>query len=196
MQAVRLCIRSSPVWAAAVLLTASGALGQAPAAGPRLDAAKYSANGELAWPANADRWVFLGTSLGSDYAEGAFDPANPGTIGVVQIEPSAYAEVLRTGKYPDGTMLMLTFYPAMAQSEPQLRGFVQGEARGREIHVIDRQRFTAEGRAFFVFGPDLKPAAALPQGSECVRCHGEHGRLDSTFAQFYPQLRRFVQPRQ
>jgi hypothetical protein len=179
-----------------MLLTASGALGQAPASPSRLGVATYSANGELAWPTDTDRWVFLGTSLGSDYAEGAFDPANPGTIGVVQIEPSAYAEVLKTGKYADGTMLLLTFYPAMAQSEPQLRGFVQGEPRGREIHVIDRQRFSAEGRAFFVFGPDRKPAAALPQGSECVRCHGEHGRLDSTFAQFYPALRQFVQPRQ
>jgi len=189
---VRSCVRSSPVLAAAVLLTASGALGQAPAAGPRLAAAKYSANGELAWPADADRWVFLGTSLGGDYAEGPFDPANPGTIGVVQIEPSAYAEVLKTGKYADGTMLLLTFYPATAQSEPQLKGFVQGEARGREIHIVDRQRFPIEGRAFFVFGPDLKPAAPLPLGSECIRCHGEHGRLDSSFAQFYPVLRRFV----
>jgi hypothetical protein len=33
-----------------------------------------------------------GTSLGSDYVEGAFDPANPGTIGVVPIEPSAYTQ--------------------------------------------------------------------------------------------------------
>src|SRR5262245_35853951 len=90
--------------AAIVLLAASGAVGQQATPGSaRLAAAQYSANGELAWPADADRWVFLGTSLGSDYAEGAFDPANPGTIGVVQIEPSAYAEVLKSGKYPDGT---------------------------------------------------------------------------------------------
>jgi hypothetical protein len=180
----------------AVLVSASGALGQTPSqsGGPRLTAASYSASGELQFPTDAATWVVLGTSLGSDYAEGAFDPSNPGVIGVVQIEPSAYRRVLETGAYPDGTMLLLTFYRAEAQSEPQLQGFVQGAVRAREIHVIDRQRFPAEGRAFFVYpGTETKVAAATPVGSECVRCHTEHGRFDATFVQFYPPFRHLAE---
>ena len=197
MRSIAKCFEVPALLTATALLAASGAVGQQAASrAPRLAAAVYSASGELAWPADTDRWVVLGTSLGSDYAEGAFDPANPGTIGVVQIEPSAYAQVLKTGTYADGTMLLLTFYRAETQSEPQLRGFVQGAVRGREIHVLDRQRFSAEGRAFFVFPGETKSAAPMPLGSECVRCHSEHGRLDATFAQFYPPLRHFVQARQ
>lgn len=183
--------------AATALLAGSGVFGQPPDPSPRLNAASYSANGELQFPADADTWVVLGTSLGSDYAEGAFDPRNPGTIGVVQIEPSAYRRVLETGAYPDGTMLLLTFYNAEAQSEPQLQGFVQGPVRAREIHVIDTQRFPTEGRAFFVYpGTDVNSAAATPVGSECVRCHSEHGRLNATFAQFYPPFRQLLAPRE
>jgi Cytochrome P460 len=189
-----LCFQVAPLLAA-TLLSSSGARAQpsATAAGARLEVASYAANGELTFPADADTWVVLGTSLGSDYAEGAFDPQNPGTIGVVQIEPSAYGRVLETGAYPDGTMLLLTFYRAEAQSEPQLQGFVQGPMRGREIHVIDKQRFPAEGRAFFVYTrTDTKSAAPSPAGSECVRCHSEHGRFDATFVQFYPPFRHLA----
>jgi hypothetical protein len=187
-------IRSASLSVAAGLLAASGALAQAPA--PRIDVASYSANGELTFPADVDRWVVLGTSLGADYAQGSFDPKNPGTIGVVQIEPTAYRRVLDTGAYPDGTMLLLTFYLAEAQSEPQLRGFVQGAMTGREIHVIDKRRFPEDGRAFFLFDPQRNPTAPLPVGNECVQCHSEHGRLNATFAQFYPPFRHLVTPRE
>ncbi len=92
-----------------------------------------------------------------------------------------------TGRYADGTMLLLTFYRPQSKSVPPLRGFVQGEILQREIHVIDRKRFPEEGRAFFNFaGTTAQSGSRVPLGSECVKCHVQHGQLDATFAQFYP----------
>src|SRR5262245_63977086 len=42
-----------------------------------LGAAKFTAKGELERPADLDKWVFIGTSLGMDYNAKNFDPASP-----------------------------------------------------------------------------------------------------------------------
>ena len=156
-----------------------------------LAAARYNAENQLMFPGNADVWVHMGSSLGSDYNDGPFDPANPGTLGVVQMEPEAYRYFLDRGEYADGTMFLLSFYAAEAESDPQLPGFVQGNLQAREIHVIDRDRF-AEGRAFFLFPPTASVETAstkLPDGSPCVQCHIPEGAYDGTFTQFYPPIR-------
>ena len=152
--------------------------------------ADYGANGQLAFPAGTDRWIAVGSGLGGNYAVEPFDPAQPGPISVVQMEPSAYDYFLKTGRYADGTMFLLTFYATQKQPNPALQGFVQADVVGREIHVIDKQRFAQEGSGFFVFSNGTgTPAAPMPVGSACVECHSEHGAFDGTFVQFYPSLR-------
>jgi hypothetical protein len=154
-----------------------------------LGAARYSEAGELQRPADLATWVHMGSSLGSDYREEPFDPASPGVIGVVQMEPAAYRYFLENGRYADGSMFLLSFYAAEQNSDPQLQGFVQGDLQAQEIHVIDAQRFE-DGRAFFMF-QDLEQASstALPAGNECVQCHEAEGDYNGTFMQFYPTLR-------
>jgi hypothetical protein len=156
---------------------------------PTLDVARYTATGELHYPGDLDTWVLMGASLGSDYNDQPFSADHPGTIGVVQMEPAAYQHYLEHGSYVDGTMFLLSFFEASAQSSPQLQGFVQGARRIQEIHVIDRERFS-EDRAFFVY-PVAGAASVAPiaDASECVACHMEHGAYDGTFVQFYPTLR-------
>jgi len=156
---------------------------------PALDVAHYTDTGELRYPGDLDTWVLMGASLGSDYNDQPFSAERPGTIGVVQMEPAAYQHYIEHGSYADGTMFLLTFFEASAQSSPQLQGFVQGARRIQEIHVIDRARFS-EGRAFFVY-PLAGAASVAPiaDASECVACHMEHGVYDGTFVQFYPTLR-------
>lgn len=154
-----------------------------------LDAAQYTQNNELIYPSNLDVWIHMGTSLGGDYSEDQFDPEHPGTLGVVQMEPSAYRYFLQNREYADGTMFLLSFFDSEVKSDPQLQGFVQGEMTAQEIHVIDKQRF-AEGRGFFLYQtPTQAQAAKVPDGSVCVECHREHGDFDGTFIQFYPTLR-------
>lgn len=149
---------------------------------------------QLAFPERTDEWIFLGSSLGSDYGDEPFDPANPGSIGVVQMEPEAYRYFLENREYADGTMMLLTFYASEAESSPQLPGFVQGQKTAKEIHLIS-DRF-AEGRGFFLY-PAGAPAGTmsdkLPDNSTCVQCHIPEGQYDGTFTQFYPAIRDLVQ---
>ena len=148
--AVRFCIRSSPVLAAAALLAASGAVGQQAASrGPRLDAAVFSASGELAWPADTDRWVVLGTSLGSDYAEGAFDPANPGTIGVVQIEQAIHGAQAGDGLAQRLEQVSLTFSARVGEE-----GKLFGSVTASDIaHQLEGQGFQIEKRQIDLHEP-------------------------------------------
>jgi hypothetical protein len=104
------------------------------------------------------------------------------------MEPSAYRYFIENGRYANGTMFLLSFFAAEQNTEPRLRGFVQGALRGREIHLIDHERY-ADGRAFFLFPGDVSDAAMVPAGNECVVCHSAHGAFDGTFTQFYPPTR-------
>lgn len=156
-----------------------------------LGVARYTQAGELLRPDNLDQWVMLGASLGSDYNSEAFNPEAPGVIGVVQMEPAAYRYFLENNEYADGSMFLLSFFAAEASSEPQLQGFVQGELRTREIHVIDSRRFS-ENRGFFMFPEGTARAAKIPDGSECVQCHEAEGGYNATFSQFYPTIRDLI----
>jgi hypothetical protein len=106
------------------------------------------------------------------------------------MEPAAYRYFMENGSYADGTMFLLSFYRSESKMTPQLSGFVQGELLGQEIHVIDKARFDDGGHAFFMF-PTRETATStrIPAGNECIACHSEHGGFDSTFIQFYPDLR-------
>jgi hypothetical protein len=167
----------------AILFNVTSALAQA-----NLEVAQYTEAGDLRYPANLAEWIQTGASLGSEYSEEPFDPQNPGTIGVVQMEPTAYRYFLEHDTYADGTMFLLSFYRAEGKSEPQLPGFVQGPLLTQEIHVIDKARFS-DGRGFFIFSNRAPTSTRLADGNECTVCHNEHGAFDGTFVQFYPDLR-------
>jgi hypothetical protein len=180
-----------PSLAALLVCAHTTAVGQS-ARNAQLQVAEYTADGQLVFPSGTERWITVGTGLGGDYGEQAFDPQNPGTITVVQMEPAAYDYFVQNERYADGTMLLLTFYSVQQKPEPQLRGFVQQDAVQREIHVIDRSKFAEESRAFFLFPLGSERAPAMPVGSECVVCHEEHGDFDATFTQFYPVVRHLA----
>jgi len=177
----------------AIMLGAAQEAGSGGGQSARLDVAGFLAGGQLTFPDNTDRWVVLGSTVGGEYSDEAFTVDDLRSIGVVQMEPSAYEYFLEHRRYADGTMLLLTFYGLQQKPQPALQGFVQGPVLQREIHMIDKARFAEEGRAFYVFpGSSPAPAAPMPTGSECVVCHSEHGQFDATFTQFYPALRDHV----
>jgi hypothetical protein len=153
-----------------------------------LNIAKYTATGELQYPANLHQWIQTGASLGGEYNDKPFDPAHPGTFGVVQMEPTAYDYFMQHGSYAEGTMFLLSFYEAQGKSDPQLPGFVQGKMTSQEIHVLDK-RFD-QGHGFFIFRtPETKTSTVIAAGNPCTVCHLEHGKFNGTFAQFYPAIR-------
>ncbi len=156
--------------------------------------ARYNEANQLNFPAQTDQWIHLGSSVGGEYGDEPFDPQNPGTLGVVQMEPAAYRYLRDHGHYADGTMFLLTFYASEGKSSPQLPGFVQGAIQAKEIHVIDRQRF-GEGRAFYLFdahAPAGTLSTRMPDNSNCIQCHMTEGAYDGTFTQFYTTIRDLV----
>jgi hypothetical protein len=98
-------------------------------------------------------------------------------FGKAYISPSAYKEFARTGKFPEGTVMVLESPGAPAS-------FLAS--------VKDSSRFE-DGWGYFEFrdieGRQTSKASALPRTAGCVACHRERAALDHVFTQFYPVLR-------
>jgi len=159
--------------------------------GAAVDVATFTADGQLRRPSNLDEWVFLGTSLGMGYNARAFDPNAPGQFQVVLMEPQAYRKFVATGAYPDGAMLLLSFYDSEQKVSINRSGFVQRDLDSFEIHLIDKRR-AGEGHYFYPFGATDGEAAVLPPGNACIECHLKNGAFSGTFAQFYPTIRHRI----
>jgi hypothetical protein len=174
-------------WAAAIDSQA-----QAPAPPAPLDAARFTAKGDLEKPADLASWVFLGTSLGMGYNPGSFNAANPGQFQVVLMEPRAWQHFLKHGAYAPGSMFLLAFYNADKQARSiNQNGFTQADLTNYEIHLIN-PKDGAERHLFYMFDARSPQGQRLPPDNSCVRCHIDHGAFDGTFAQFYPTLRPLI----
>jgi hypothetical protein len=139
-----------------------------------------------------ERWVFVGASLGLDYAEpGAAEAA--GLEGRlfhnVYLEPRAYRHYARTGRFPEGTMLALTLHLPRERVAPARQGLFEGERVRLEIALKDTRRYPG-GWAYFDFGAGTTASVARPLPREaCAACHAGHAADDNVFVQFYPTLR-------
>jgi hypothetical protein len=119
------------------------------------------------------------------YAE-APGPADRHLFDSVFVDPAAYAGFQKTGRWPDGTVMVLELRRAAAKGSINKRGQFQTDRLAVEAHVKDSRRFKS-GWAFYSF-PTEAAAEALPQTSDCNACHEKHGAVDTTFVQFYPTL--------
>ena len=106
---------------------------------------EYDAKGNLKIPTDFKTWIFVGSSLGLDYrsdvAEKTVREKAPnqerrvGDFHNVYINPAAYEEYFKTGKFPDKTVLVMDVYQAK-DKEPQ--NIVQG---GHYSAAIDRSKW-------------------------------------------------------
>jgi Cytochrome P460 len=168
--------------ALALLLIAAIASGDAPALsrGP-----VYTADGRMVLPDDYRTWVYL--SSGFDMSYSAEKHGDHHVFDNVFAEPGAYREFLKTGTWPDKTMLVLEARGALDAGSINKRGNYQGtEVLGREVHVKDSARFKDQW-AFFGF-EGAQPADMIPHSASCYSCHAAHGAVDNTFVQFYPTL--------
>jgi Cytochrome P460 len=154
-----------------------------PGAGPARPS--YTSTGALHRPAEVERWVLVGTSLGLGYSDAT--EAGPGMFHRVYLEPTAYDHYVRTGGFRDGTMLALVIRRPAQRVPPSRAGWTEGDLAAVELAVKDPGRFPG-GWAYFDFGRAAPTARALPP-ERCARCHAEHAARDNVFVQFYPQLR-------
>jgi hypothetical protein len=143
----------------------------------------YTADGRLKLPERYREWIFLSSGLDMSYGgrmgRSMFDN--------VFAQPAAYREFMRTGLWPDGTLLVLETRGAAEKGSINQHGkFQTGESMGVEVHVKDTKRFQG-GWAFFPFR-GAEPARMIPMSEDCYSCHQQHAAVDTTFVQFYPTL--------
>ena len=150
-------------------------------------APQYDDKGALRRPEGYQEWTFVGASLGLSYAEGAA-PDGPGEFHHTYLRPASYSEFRRTGKFPEGTVLVLELHEAAQKVAPSRHGLFEGRRVAVEAAVKDSARFP-EGWAYYSFGDGSQATAtAFPRGA-CFECHRQHAARDNVFVQFYPVLR-------
>jgi hypothetical protein len=166
---------------AAVALVLLGGAGELDVSAPQ-----YDASGKMILPADYREWVFLSSGLDMSYSEGSAAPDHH-MFNNVFVPRTAYDAFLKTGVWPDKTVLLLEGRVGAGNVSIAKRGLVQtGEIMGIEAHVKDTARFKG-GWAFFGFDGD-KPAEMIPTTASCYSCHQQHAAADTTFVQFYPTL--------
>jgi hypothetical protein len=184
--------RSAAAHAVLVLLTFAAAL-QAGAAGPQAPppaatgtqaAPAYTEEGRLQYPTDYREWVFLSAGIDMSYSDAM---AGHSMFDNVFVNREAYADFVRTGTWPDRTILVMEARGASEQGSINRHGkFQTPQLMGLEAHVRDTARF-AGGWGFFAFR-DTTPAQLLPAQADCYTCHRQHGAVATTFVQFYPTL--------
>ena len=156
------------------------------------DRAAFTKHGELVRPANYREWIFLSSGLGMTYGPNQPAAGAPLRFDNVYVNPSSYREFLRTGKWPEGTVLILEIRESESKGSINQFGHYQSGLVAIEANVKDSQRFPKEGWGFFDLptrGENVsRSVKALPAGNRCQQCHSTNGAVDSTFVQFYPEL--------
>ncbi len=151
-----------------------------------LAAPLYTADNKMAVPEDYRTWVFLTASMDLNYNTAA----TPGhhMLDNVFVNPEAYQVFLKTGTWPDKTILIKENRMAESAGTLSKAGQFQGAVMNLEIHVKDEARFP-DGKWAFFLSSDGKAAGTLfPKTASCYSCHQDHAAVDTTFVQFYPTL--------
>jgi len=155
-------------------------------------AARYSDKGELMMLKNYRQWVFVGapvTPNDMNSGKAAFPEFHH-----VYIDPASFAAYKKTGKFPNGTVIVKELAGVGAKSSASGSGYFAGEFSGIAATVKDAKRFAKEpgNWAYFSFmgddGKALASAKAQPTAA-CNNCHQQNAAEDWVFTQHYPVLR-------
>jgi hypothetical protein len=165
---------------------------------------QYTAQGELKRPAGYETWVFVGSNLGLEYSDDASKAKPPatdrekksktGNFHNVYINPEAYAHYVKTGTFPENTVLILDIFKA-EEREPRnivTEGTFPAAQSGLAVAVKNSARPDGSKTdwAYYDFGLDRQSAKAFPDKA-CYDCHIEHADDDNVWVQFYPTLRKY-----
>lgn len=153
---------------------------------PEMPVAQFTAKGDLIFPTDYRTWTFLTSGHGMSYNAQANAAADQ-PFDNVFVDPAAYADFLKTGHWPEGTMLVLEVRRSTSKGSINQHGAYQsGDPVGVEVHVHDSKRFKG-GWGFFGFDGKA-PATMIGYDASCYACHQAHAAVDTTFVQFYPTL--------
>lgn len=157
----------------------------------------FTNDGKLLQPAGYREWIYVGTPITPDDLNPPEAPFPE--FHNVYIHPADYAVYRKTGKFPDGTVIVKELVGVGSKSARSGAGYFMGEFIGLEAAVKDSKRFSREPGywAYFSFGHayPLAKAADKQPVTTCNMCHQEGAADDWVFTQYYPVLRA-ARPRQ
>jgi len=161
----------------------------------------YDSQGRLKLPDPTvfRKWVFLGAPTTPNGLNNG--KANFPEFHHVYVEQKNLDAYLKTGTFPEGTMLVKELtrvlnpaFPDGSRKEPSGRGYFNGEFNGIDLSIKDSKRFSkTNGWGYFTFGHHPLPYAEVAEEaspSECAGCHITYvAKTDMTWVQFYPIMR-------
>jgi hypothetical protein len=144
----------------------------------------YTTDGRLEFPKDYREWIYLSSGVDMSYTPQAEANGHP-VFDNVFANPAAYRSFLRSGVWPDRTILVLEVRESESDASINKRGHSQSQKiSGIEVHVKDNSK---GGWAFYDFN-GTKPGKKFAPDANCYSCHRDHGAVDTTFVQFYPTL--------
>lgn len=156
-----------------------------PQTAPTAEAPAYTPAGKLIAPEHYREWVYLTSGLDMSYTSSTA-PADHHMFDNVFVDPASFQAFVKSGTWPDKTMLVLEVRGAEGKGSINQKGNFQSTLMGVEVHVKDKARFPGKW-AFFSFD-DGKTSKMVPTTESCYSCHAAHAAVDTTFVQFYPTL--------
>jgi hypothetical protein len=157
-----------------------------PCAVSAAESLEYTFGNRVVLPADYREWVFLTSSLDLNYNDAVPGAGMGSMLDNVFVNPAAYSAFVKTGTWPDKTVLVKENRLAASAGTLSKSGKFQTGVASIELHVRDDARFPGKW-AFFV-SDGKGPGRLMPQSAACYSCHADHGAVDTTFVQFYPTL--------
>ena len=166
---------------------------------------QYTGGGNLVRPKDFHTWVFVGSNLGLGYdKEVTRDTpreaarADLGEYHNIYLKPEDYAAYVRTGTFPDKTVLVMDVYQSQQRDAKGVvtAGSYNGKSLGIEVAVknMNRPDRSTTDWAYYDFtdrsGRGHFPAdKAAEADKDCYACHKAHAGYDNVWVQFYPIIR-------
>jgi Cytochrome P460 len=142
---------------------------------------KYTKAGDFVMPKAFRMWPFLSSGIGMTYSN---TPVQNPRFSNVFVNPEALKAFLKTGTWPDKTVL-ITENRASGSHASNRDGRFQTDVVFWEAHVKDSSR---GGWAYYIILKTAKSASPQPVSAGCLACHEKNAATDTTFVQFYPTL--------
>lgn len=147
-------------------------------------AQSYTKEGELVLPKDYRSWVFLASSIAMNYPE-LGPPRGDPAFDNVFVNPKAHQAYLKTGSWPDKTILLLEVRQSGSQPNLDSNARFQAGVIGIEAHVKD---LSHGGWMFYAIRLDTGTGKPLDKTEKCYSCHEKNAAVDTTFVQYYPTL--------
>ncbi len=147
-------------------------------------AQEYTKDGQLLAPKDYRQWDFLTSSVGMNYPENG-PPTGKPVFGNLFVNPKAHTQFLKTGTWPDKTVLVIEDRESDNRPALDKNARFQTNLLGLEVHVKDASH---GGWTFYFVPKDAPSGKPFARTANCYSCHEKNAAVDTTFVQYYPTL--------